>query len=133
MATIKVLAKPGHVLAYPGENRVGTIRRYIGRKTKITRDETTGEVTEIAHVAIATPVEFDLNSDEGRRIARLFMVDREDPPLWPADKETADLLGVKFVPVNLEGGEFVPVAVSAAPEAETTTTKKPSKADGGNQ
>lgn len=124
MAKVKVLARPGHVLAYPGENRVGTLRRYIGRKTKITRDDK-GEVTEIAHIALPEPVEIDLGSPEGRRIARLFVVDRADPPLWAADKESAALLNVEFVPVSLKDGEWVP--------ASSEPTKKAAKADGGDK
>lgn len=126
MATVKVYAKPEHVLAYPGENLVGHLRRYIGRKTKITRDDK-GVVTEIAHRALNQAVEIDLDSQDGRRIARLFVVDAENPPLWPADKESAALLNTKFVPVSYDeaAGEWLAQAETPKPKAE--------KASGGDK
>lgn len=114
MATVKVYAKPEHVLAYPGENRVGHLRRYIGRKTKIEKNEK-GETTLIAHPATKEAVELDLDSRDGRRIARLFVVDAADPPLWPADKESAALLNTPFVPVSFDesAGEWLPAKTKA--------------------
>jgi hypothetical protein len=39
-------------------------------------------------------------------------------PLWPADKATADFLGIPFVPVEIVNGEAVPVTQRAPSPAK---------------
>ena len=99
---LRVFARPGHVLPYPGQRTAGQIRRYIGRESK-SRDGV------ISHRAKEEPTEIDDSSDAGRMIVRLFL-QNGDKPLVPAEEETAKRLGVKFVPGKVVGGEWDPDA-----------------------
>lgn len=103
---LRFYARPGHVLPWPGPKFQGQPVRYIGRKTKLFKDDA-GEVVAIGHPAIEQPVEIDENSREGQRILRLFRIENE-PPLWPADTETAKACGVPYVDVELKDGEWRP-------------------------
>lgn len=47
-------------------------------------------------------------------------------PLWPADKATADFLGIPFVPVEVVDGETVPKSASA-PTPSSGGSSSPSK------
>jgi YD repeat-containing protein len=103
---LRFYARPGHVCAWPGPKFQGQPARYIGRTTKVTRDAA-GNVTEIAHPAIAEPVEIDPKSKDGQRVLRLMRIEAEKP-LQPADAETAAACGVPFVQVALRDGEWLP-------------------------
>lgn len=98
---LKIYAKPGHMVAKPGSNRVGQVVRYIGRGHKVTDKG-------IMHAAMSDPLSVDESSDEGRLVVRLMSSKREaDRPFYAADKETASALGVAMVPVKFADGEWV--------------------------
>lgn len=96
---LRLHARPGQLVPWPGQNRVGQVVRYIGRSHKVTD-------SGVLHAAQPAPVEIDETSPDGRAVVRLMTIERTKP-FWPADKATADLLGVPFTPVKLVDGEWV--------------------------
>jgi hypothetical protein len=105
-------ARPGHVLSWPGMKFAGQFARYVGRSTKLERDAS-GAVIAISHPAIAEAVEVDPQSkdkaqrDRAARLLRLMAIEVEKP-LLPADEATAKAVGVKYEPVELRDGEWLP-------------------------
>jgi hypothetical protein len=65
------------------------------------------------YVASAEPFRCDSDSYVGQRMVRHMSRPRcrrtGDYPLWPADKATADFLGLPFVEVEIRDGDAVPV------------------------
>lgn len=100
---LRFFARPGHVLPWPDQFTVGQLRRYVGRASKPVSAET-GNALE--HPALEEPTVVDSDSRDGRRITRLFFADAADPPLVPADAETAAFLRVPFVPGKVSDGEW---------------------------
>jgi len=86
---LRFYAKPGHFCRLPGPSVAGDLPRYVGRKLKVNG-------TEIRNEILDTPTEIESTSREGQRILRKFLVDAQDPPLIPADAETARACGVPF-------------------------------------
>lgn len=95
---LRFYARPGHVLPWPGQMSSGQIRQYVGRESKVLDGV-------ISHRANETPAEIDPETADGKRILRLFRIETEKP-LVPANKETADALGVPFVPGKVVDGEW---------------------------
>jgi hypothetical protein len=127
---LRIHPRPGHVCPWPGQGHSGQIRRYIGRDTKVVRNEA-GEVEQIGHPAQREPVELDPKSKPGQRVIRLMLVE-QDKPFWPADEATAAQLQVPFVPVELVDGEFQPKAAPAQKAASTASGRGP-KSDKGDE
>lgn len=111
----KFYAKAGHCLHVPGLKATGQASPYVGRDF-VAGDAEKGVAA--SHPASKEPVEVDSDSDLGKRIARKFQVDANDPPLWPADKATATALSAVFVEVERDGDEFKPKAAKASGKAE---------------
>jgi hypothetical protein len=86
---LRFFAKPGHLCRLPGPSVAGDMPRYVGRKVRVVGTEIRNEILE-------TPTEIESTSREGQRILRRFIVDAQDPPLIPADAETARACGVPF-------------------------------------
>lgn len=115
---LKFHAKFGHVVAWSDQNRVGQPRRYIGR--------TTTQSTEgFLHPAVEAPVEIDSESREGMKVRRLFLIEQDGGPLWPADEETANALGVKFQPVRFSKNinEWMPFDPEAKVKAKEVSAQ----------
>lgn len=95
------------LVSVPGSRaRQGQPPEYVGRKfVRADLDKGMGA----SHPATPEPFECDSESDVGQRLRQLT---RRDGSLWPADKETADLCGVEFVPVTVKDG----IPVSNAPK-----------------
>jgi hypothetical protein len=109
-------------VSVPGANgKAGQFARYVGRSTKVERDS--DKVTGISHPAIAEAVEYDTESkdrterDRAARMLRLMMIEVEKP-LIPADEATAKACGVKFEPVELRDGEWLPKSKSTPTSKE---------------
>lgn len=123
---LRFYARPGHVLSWPGMKFAGQFARYVGRSTKLERDAA-GAVVGISHPAVAEAVEVDPASkdktqrDRAARLMRLMSIEA-DKPLWAADEATAKACGVKFVPVELHEGEWLP-----KDNAKTTSSKEASQ------
>jgi hypothetical protein len=87
---LRFYARPGHMLSLPGVRVAGAIPRYVGRRVRV---EGTTIINEISN----EPAEFDSESKEGQRLLKRMLLDAQDPPLVPADAETARACGVPFV------------------------------------
>lgn len=106
---LRFFAKPGHFERVPGPF---TPVRYIGREPKEVGERT-------VFVALEKPVEFDLDSTEGRQVFRQMRV-QNPAPLWPADEATANAVGLPLPKLEYREGEHhevKPVEVSAASSA----------------
>lgn len=86
------------------------------------------------YICSSTPFRCESNSPMGERMIRHMTRKRCRPtasrpngdyPLWCADQQTAEFLGIPFVPVDVLGGETVPR------RATTTASKAPSRAGKG--
>lgn len=82
------------------------------------------------YICSSEPFRCDSESEVGRRMVRHMTRKRcrktGDYPLWPADKATADALSIPFVPVEVVGGETVPVTQpqrAAQPKAPKSAGK----------
>jgi hypothetical protein len=94
---LRVFARPGHVLPWPGQMTSGQLRRYVGRESKV-RDGV------ISHRAHEEPTVLDTDSDDWKQ----FVADQELVALVPADEESAKAMGVKFVAGKVVNGEWQP-------------------------
>ena len=106
---LRFYARPGHLLSLPGVKVTGTRPRYVGRR--VVKVGNPNKPT-IVNQPTAMPDEFDSDSPEGQRLVKRMMLDRQDPPLWPADVETARACGYEFVEVerSRDDGEHYPKA-----------------------
>ena len=82
------------------------------------------------YICSKEPFRCDSESEVGRRMVRHMTRKRCRPtesrpngdcPLWPADAQTAEFLGVPFVPIRIVDGEAVP-GTSPAPSAPAPST-----------
>ncbi|HEY3494741.1 MAG TPA: hypothetical protein VGK73_08655 [Polyangiaceae bacterium] len=105
------------MVAWPGQNKVGQVVRYIGRRHKVTPEC-------ILHSALPDPIEVDSESAAGALVRRLVLIERESP-FHPADEATAKALDLPFVRVALVDGEF-----QEATEEKVAKTPKSSTKDG---
>jgi hypothetical protein len=96
---------------YPSPLRTavtGQFPRFVGRELRPAVVGSTGKVTEPpAWPATAAPWECPDRGPVAMEIKREFGKCKtlgHEPPLWPADAETAALVGVEFVPVTVKDG-----------------------------
>lgn len=110
---LRFYARPGHMCSLPGPRVAGTLPKYVGRRVRKVGGTIRNEITD-------EPAEFDSTSREGRRLIRRMIVDRNDPPLIPADEATARVCGVKFEPKAVADASPAVVAEPrrAAPKTE---------------
>lgn len=99
-------ARAEHCVPY-GTRAAGHIRRYVGRTYEHVGDAKSGVVGKL--VAAKEPQAIDESDPQFADV-----VDHaRRGGLWPADKQTAEFLGVEFVPVELgKDGEYAPRAPS---------------------
>jgi hypothetical protein len=104
MTTLSFHAKADCLVRVPGVIEIiGQAPHYVGRRLSRLSNGS------FAYPAVDRPYQTEENSDVGRRLRKLAS---RDGSLWPADKETADACGVKFVPVEFANGEWVPKKTS---------------------
>ena len=97
---IHVFAKGDKLTYIKGDKFAGQRPPYVGRRTVVSDGE-------IRHVATAEGHTFDSRSKQAERLRKLMH--RGEDCVWPADAETAQYLGVPFVPVEQgSDGEFRP-------------------------
>ena len=98
---MKFLARGSQLYPVPGAPyQTGRFPRYIGRETSVADGK-------VSYPAKPEPWECDDKSATARAIRREFercKALKLDPPLWPADKTTAESLGVQFVSVSVTDG-----------------------------
>lgn len=129
-------ARGDTLVAYPGQTRpVGTgsemasgpPARYVARDfvAPVNMRRRNGVLTcdePAKYVCSAEPCRCDSASELGKRLVRHMTRKRcrktGEYPLWPADKATADFLGIPFVPVEIVNGEAVPVTQRAPSPAK---------------
>lgn len=124
---ISFFARDGIAVAVPGQSRPsgeegspytsGPPARYVGREfvAPVGLRRKGGQLvcdTPAKYIASSTPFKCDSESRVGRRLVRQMTRPRcrrkGEYPLWPADKATADFLGIQFVPVEIVNGTAVP-------------------------
>lgn len=97
---LELYARAGHLMYYRGLGG-GQIPRYIGRKTsKATPEEREAGGFQSTHRALREPTSIDASSADGKEVLRRMIIDRNDPPLWPANEETARATGVAQQELN---------------------------------
>ena len=99
-----VNARPGVVL--PIGQPVPRINRTLDSKGRYPADP--------------TPFECDSESECGRNALAAMRAGRKDPPLWPADEQTARACGVAFVPIEHVAGEWVEKSAAAPKPSKQT-------------
>lgn len=113
---LRFYARPGHLMSLPGVRVAGTRPRYVGRRVVV-------QGTTIINRPTDEPEGFDPQSAEGKRLQRVMLLNQQNPPLWPADVETARACGVRFVPVERdEHGEYQPKPVKRDAGSEKHST-----------
>lgn len=126
-------ARGGIAVSVPGQSRPagaegtpyvsGPPAKYVGREfvppAGLRRKN--GELTAdepAKYIVSKTPFQCDSDSKVGQRLVRHMTRKRcrktGEYPLWPADKQTADFLGIPFVPVEVTNGNAAPKAPSKA-------------------
>jgi len=103
------------MVAWPGQNKVGQVVRYIGRRHKVTPEG-------ILHSALPDPVVVDSESAAGAHVRRLVLIERESP-FYPADADTAKALDLPLVKVSLVDGEFQETADKPEPRTHKSAPK----------
>lgn len=105
---IKFYAKGNTLVRVPGaQPRPGQPDVYVGR---------TFDSDSRGYPAVNEVFEIDEKSDSGKRLIRLVNVDK---CLYPADKNTADLCGVEFIPVEFKSGVFVEKTKQSSKQSST--------------
>ena len=105
---IKFYAKENQLVRIPGaQPRPGQADCYVGREY---------DAENRGYAISAIPYETDENSDAGKRLIRLA---RLDNCLIPADKYTADLCGMEYVPVEFKSGVFVEKSIKSSKNSST--------------
>lgn len=98
--TLKFVARGDLLAREPGSVAVaGDPPRFVNREP---RKLPTGEW---GYPAVEEPYACAANSDEARRCITLTV---RDGALWPLDEVTAAACGMRFVPVELRDGEWIP-------------------------
>jgi hypothetical protein len=93
---LRFYAKDNLIVSFPGSKDVpGNPARYVGRRYENADYPATQEGDS-----------FKLGSPEFIRIKKL--INTSPQPLYAADQETADAVGVPFVPVQFKDGKWQP-------------------------
>jgi hypothetical protein len=124
---LRFYAREGHVLRHPGAKARGTMLRAVGRSGR-SSGIGSGAVIELPSDSKTTDCEHD--SPLGTLVIRRCRQTPDDPPVWPADEQTAQSLGIKFTQVvRAPHGEWVehrpePATEQPQPEAYVHPRKK---------
>ena len=67
----------------------------------------------------------DSESAIGKYLVRRMVRAKKQPPLWPADEQTAKACGVKYQPIEFKDGEWLPKAPE--PPKQVKQQSKPAR------
>lgn len=115
--TLRFYARRGKLVkAQPGRPvQEGVRAQYAGR---VWSDEHHG------YIATDRELVCDWDSETGREIVRLFKQTPKDPPLWPANEATAEMVGQPFVPLEFQDGEWAPAPAPKPKPAASSRMKE---------
>lgn len=117
---LKLLARKGNLCPWPQGHTPGSPRRYIGRAF-VAGD---GKTFAASHPALKEPEEIDSDLLSPVEIEYLQKKARGAAEIWPADKATAEFLGVEFAKVSQDpDGEWI--AEASAPKRSSAAAEKP--------
>lgn len=116
---LRFIANGDQLVALPGSTQyAGQVARYYNR---------TWNEKLHGFPALPAPFECDSESKDGARATKLA---QRDGALLPFDQETADFLGVPFVPHTHKDGAWVPSVVSASQAKRVATVTAAASKDG---
>ena len=110
---LRFYARPGYMCSMPGPRVQGTAPRYVGRELKV-------EGKLITNPATREPMTLDTANRDGQRILRQMVADKAEHPLWPADRETAQMCQLPFVEVEYVGTEWQPKRATKTGKGEVS-------------
>jgi|GEM_PF-6733874 hypothetical protein len=124
---LRFYAREGHVLRPPGAKARGNVLRAVGRGVRRCGPESKVAI-ELPADSKTTDCEHD--SPLGILVIRRCRQTPDDPPVWAADEQTAQALGIKFEQVvRAPHGEWfkhipAPAVEQPKPEAVTPPRRK---------